>query len=833
MKRIAIKGLLARKWRLAMAALSITLGVGFIVGTLVLTDTMSRSFDELFADAGRGVDTYVRGNDDLGERPRVPQASYDTLKALPGVASVEGRVSGSARLIGPDNKPLGNAFSSSGASWAESGAFSIVDGRAPSARGEVALDRATMRKHNLSIGNTVRAELPVGSESFQVVGAVRFGSSDSVAGSTMLFFSIPEAQRVFDAGGSYNGLALRATPPTTPAQLKSAVSSALNDRSIEVLTGEELTKESKNDIKQGLRFFTIFLSIFGVIALFVGSFIIYNTFAILVAQRQRETALLRAVGATSGQVLRAVVLEAVAVGVAAAAAGVAFGLAVAAGLRAAFDAFGVDLPATGLVLRPARAVTAVLIGVLIATIASWLPARRAAKTPPVAALRSTAIEGRALTVKRIAFGGLLTAGSILLLVGGVSGRGGSAAGQVGASFAIAILAVATLGPILARPGARLVGLPLRLRGVTGQLARENAMRSPRRTASTALALTIGVAVVGFILVLAASFKGSINRIIDNQIRADYVVTSEGQPFSPAVAERISKLPGVKHVSGLQFGDATIDGKVEALTAIDPATIDELYKVDTSAGRIADLSPTSIGVAEKTATRRGWKVGDIVNVSFAKTGSQALRIATIYDGTQTQGSNFLISRSAFATHFTQQLDVEVYVKAASPEAALTLRSALDDALREYPSLSLNDRAEYKALQAKNINQLVAIIYVLLFMSILIALLGIANTIALSIHERRRELGLLRAVGMTRQQVRSAVHMEAWIISVLGALIGVGIGTGFGIAVLQPLRSIGLGHVTVPSVSLVIVTLTAGAAGVVASLRPARRAAKLDVLAAIAE
>lgn len=842
MWRYTRRGLAARKWRLATTALAIVLGVGFVIGTLVLSDTMTRTFDDLFSDANKGTDAYVRAVSQFGDdagRGRLDASVLEQVRATPGVAAASGGISGSVSIVGADGKSIGSggapSFATNWVSEERLNPFRIAEGRAPTQPGEFAVDRSTAKQGALRVGAPVKLQLPNGTETFTLVGIARFGSVDSLAGAQVALFSLSETQRVLGAGGEFGAISAAASPGVDQAQLKAALQQRLGTGKVEVLTGAEITKENQSDIKKGLSGFTTFLSVFGYIALFVGVFIIYNTFAILVAQRQRESALLRAIGASRAQVRRSVIGEAVMIGVIAAGLGVAFGVLVAAGIKGLFGAIGLDLPATGLRLAPNRVVQAIILGALVTALSAWLPARRASRIAPVAALRDAAIDRSGTSLARLIAGLVALAATAALLVSGATAGGASAAARVGVAFAVAIVTAAILGPLVARPLARVLGAPIaRLRGMSGVLARENAARSPKRTAATALALTIGVSVVSFVLVLAQSLKVSINEVVDKAVKADYIVESKDfSGFSPAVAKAIAATPGVSHATGLRYGQVELDGDVKEMLAVDPAAINSVYDANIAQGRIEDLGTDGFATTDRIAAKRGWKIGDAVPVVYAKTGPARLKLVALYDGTRTQGSNYLISHANFDANFDDRLDWQIYIRAADGADAAGVRTAIDRVLADYPSLILRDRAEYKRAQAQQINQLVTIIYVLLALAIFIALLGIANTVSLSIFERRRELGLLRAVGMSRRQLRSTVRWEAAIISLVGTVIGIAIGVVFGLAILRPLRSIGLGSSAVPTGQLLITALIGAAAGVLAAWRPARRAAKTDVLTAIAQ
>jgi putative ABC transport system permease protein len=840
MLNVTLKGLLAKKWRLLMTALSITLGVGFITGTVVLSDTIVKTFDDLFADVYKGTDAVVRTpspiDDDTAPRGRLDASALALVRDAPDVREVVGNVSGTATLVGKDGKAVGTTGAPTfGFNWTEAlNPFTIVEGRAPAAAGEIAIDRQSARSGDLEVGDQTKVQLPKGTETFTVVGIARFGRADTLAGASVTTFTTAEAQRVFDSVGEYESISVSAAEGVSQPELKASLQRALGNADAEVLTGEEITEENQSALREGLQGFTIFLQIFGYIALFVGTFIIYNTFSILVAQRQRETALLRAVGATRRQVLSSVLVEAAVMGVVAGAVGIGFGVLVALLLKVAFSALGFSLPASGLALSAGVGVNALVLGVVVAVGSAYFPARRASKVPPIAAMRDVSVDRSGSSRIRAAIGVLALLAGGALLASGLAGSGTDAAILVGASFVVVILGTAVLGAVIARPMSAVIGAPLpRLRGMTGTLARRNAMRNPRRTASTALALTIGVAIVAFVLVMASSIKASVAEVVDQQVKADFVLTPKNfQGFSPDLARRVGEIDGVTAVSGFRAGAMLVEGDTKLVNAIDPATATQLYDIVVKEGALADLAqPSTIAVSDKIAAQRGWTIGRTVDAVFAGTGQVPLRLVATIDSAKLQGVNWIISTDTFGANFDEILDFQVYVKtdvAADDEA---MRTAIAAVVADYPSVDLQDRSEFKRAQQAQVDQLVGIIYVMLFLAIVIALLGITNTIALSVHERTHELGLLRAVGMTRSQLRSSIRWEAVIIAVLGTALGLVIGIVFGIAILGPLESQGLTATVVPVGQLVFAAIVAALAGVLAAVRPAAKAAKLDILHAI--
>ena len=672
-------------------------------------------------------------------------------------------------------------------------------------------------------------------QEFTIAGIAKFGTADSPAGATFVGFAYTTAQKLLASPGEIDSISAVADPGVSQQQLVDNIQKVV-PADLEVLTGEQITKENQSDIKQNLKFFNTFLLVFAGVAVFVGMFIIYNTFSILVAQRGRELALLRAIGASRRQVLTSVLAEGIAVGVIASLVGFGLGILVAIGLTSLLAALGFDLPSGSLVVLPRTIIVSLIVGVSVTVVSAFLPARRASRIPPVAAMRDVAIDTSASSRKRVIFGLIALAIGGLLLVAGLTKGGSSGAAQVGFSALVVFMAATILGPIIAKPVSKVLGAPLpALRGMSGTLAKENAARNPRRTASTAAALMIGVGIVVFILVLAASIKQSIADITNNQLKADYIINTTGGfnsvGFSPDLASQVAALPEVQSASGMRFGAMQVDGSTKFVFAVDPNTIEDVFDFVNVTGSIEDLSETNtIAVDKKVAEKNGWTIGTTIPVTFAS-DTTPMTIVTLIDGTKAP-SNWGMGIGTYEIHFADQFDSQVFIKLKPGADTAAFEAGVDQILKDYPTAQLQTPDEFKASAASQINQIVQIIYALLFLAIIIVLLGIANTLALSIYERRHEIGLLRAVGMTRRQVRSAVRWEAVIIALLGTALGLVIGVAFGAAIVRSLRSIGFTGFAIPVGQLVIVAILAAIAGVVAAILPARKAAKLNILDSIA-
>jgi putative ABC transport system permease protein len=849
--RLTIKGLLAHKLRFALTALAVMLGIAFLSGTLVLTDTVQRTFDELFADVNAGTDALVRSRDEIDsefgtQRQRVPPTLVPQIEAVDGVKVAEGQLEFYAQIVGKDGEAIGNPGMGAptfGFNWSdvpELNPFDLEPGsRPPRQPGQIVIDKGSADDGDLEVGDRTRVLTQRGSDPYEIVGIAKFGDADSPAGASVTLFTMREAQAITGAGGQFDDIEVVGDKSVSEDTLRDRIADALRAdgvRGVEVLTGAEVTQEDIDDIHENLAFFNTALTVFALIALFVGSFIIFNTFSIIVAQRIREMALLRAIGASGRQVLVSVLAEAVVVGIVASVIGILVGIGLSVLLKAVLAAFGFDIPAGGVVVKPSTIIISMIVGTGITVVAAVFPARRAARIPPVAAMREVAVETAVSSVRRTAIGIFVTLAGVAVLCLGLFGDVSNGIAFVGLGAFVVFLGVAILGPVLARPLSRVIGWPLpRIRGVTGRLARENAMRNPKRTAATAAALMIGVALVAFITIFAESTKQTINVQVDRAFKSDFVVTPGGfdfSGFSPEVAREIARSDDFDASSPLRFNEAEIDGSGEFLAALDADTANDLFDLDPIDGEFSDLTPTGIAVSEEAADDNNWRLGSEVPVRFAATGDQRLTIDVIYGtGTREGLTDYALSSDGYLANFDTDLVNQVYANLAPGVSAEEGRATLDRIVKPFPNLEVQDQTQFKEDQASQINQLLNLIYVLLFLAVLIAGIGIANTLALSVLERIRELGLLRAVGMSRAQLRSSVRWESVIIAVLGALLGIAIAIFFGWAVVEALKDEGISEFVAPPGRLLIIVIAAGVIGVIAALLPGRRAARLDILQAI--
>jgi putative ABC transport system permease protein len=843
MGKATLKGLLAHKFRLAATALAIVLGVGFVAGTYVLTDTMNSAFKDLFKTVTQGTDVAIRTKATFGQnqngdvRDPIPASVLQQVKAVDGVRAADGTVQGFAQFVGKDGNPVttGGAPTlgvSVSADPALQGATTLRAGQLPSGPNEVAVDARTASKQGFKVGDQVKVLLQGGSRTFTVAGIVGFGEADNLAGATLAAFDTPTAQDVLNRKGNFDEIDVAGQPGVDAATLRDRIAAAVPAK-YEVLTGADLAKQTADEISRGLNFFNYALLGFAGVALFVGAFLIFNTFAIIVAQRTRELALLRCLGASRRQVLTSVLAESAIVGVLASLVGLAFGLVIAIGLRALLKGFGIDLPSTTIQFLPRTIIVSLAVGILVTLVSAVLPALKATRVPPVAALQpETAFAPTRFRKRRIVFGLLVTAAGVALLLAGLFQDEGNRLANIGAGAVIIFLGVAVLSPLIARPLAAVIGWPFaRVFRLPGRLARENAMRNPRRTASTAAALMIGLALVAFVSILAASIKASATQVLDKSVAADYILTTQNfQPISTQVVTRLQDRPEVSEVTGVRMGSFKLNGAVKGLSGVDPQAYDQVVRTETTAGSLADLAQGGVAVKDTVAEDQGWKLGDDVPMEFPRNGVQQEPIRAIYKDNNLNG-DYLIGLGEYAKGYTDQQDQLVLVKAAPGVAPATAKAAIEGALQDFPNVQVQDQAAYKASTAKQIDQLLGLVSALLGLAILIALFGIVNTLALSIFERVRELGLLRAVGATRRQLRSMIRWEGVIIAVLGAVLGLVIGAFFGWTMVRALKGEGFTAFAVPGGQLVAYVVAAGLAGILAAVLPGRRAAKVDMLRAI--
>jgi len=831
MLKVTLRNLAAHKLRLVLTAVSVILGVAFVAGTLIFTDTMNRQFDEVFGGIGKNVAVYVRakpvveGGEELGEAARpVPARLLERLRRIEGVKDPVGNVAGYAAVVGKDGKAVGgNGPPQLGVNWVDGGDYELAAGRAPRGPDEVVIDADTADKAGLRIGDRVQVVINGPPQRPRLVGLVDTGH---LMGATLVAWDTPTAQRLLLKPGQFSDITMGSSGPSE-RELRDRVAAVL-PAGYEALTGTQMREEFKSDVDQLMSFFRTFLLVFALISIFVGAFIIFNTFSMLVAQRTRELALLRAIGASRRQITRAVIGEAVAVGVV----GGTLGLAAGAGLAVLLEnVVGID-GAGGLVFTATPVIWAYAVGIGVTVVSAYFPARRAAKVPPVAAMRDeVALPQRSLRV-RIGAGTVLTAGGATLMALGLTGVkiGGNVMTPVGVGALLVFLGVAMLAPVISGPVVTVLGAAYpRVFGAVGRMAQRNALRNPRRTAATAAALMIGLALVTTVNVLGSSTRASLSQAIDAQLGADYIVQPQGQGVIDATAiKAISAVPGVRQAMPIYDGNALINGKNSWFAAMDESALGSAVRMEVESGSTR-LGSAGMMVDTRVAAANDWQVGSKVPVRFADGRSETLTIVGIYAVNEMVGPR-VIAADVYLEHALKPSPFAVAVNTAATDAA-TL-AALEQALKDYPTLQVQDQSGFKEAMSKEVDGLIGFLTALLTMSIIIAAVGVVNTLALSVIERTREIGLLRAVGTSRRQLRRMIRLESVVIALFGALLGIGIGVVFGWAIQRALSDEGLNVLSVPAGTLVVYLVVAAVIGVLAALWPAWRAGRMDVLKAIA-
>ena len=847
MLTLTLKGLWAHKLRFLLTGLAVILGVSFMSGTMILTDTMGRTFDDLLAENNEGIDAIVQRQStiegDVDElRERLDASTLEAVLATDGVDEAAGSVQGFAQLVRADGAVVQHDLGATiGTNWIDDSRlnpFEIADGAAPQSPGEAVLDRATVEDERLTLGDTFVVLAKTGPVELTLVGAATFGGVDGIPGSTMIATDMATAQTMFGEPGRFDTIMVAKTDDISADALALRLQTTLADQEVEVVTGEADTASKQAELRDNLKFFSTFLLAFAYISLFVGMFIIYNTFSIVIAQRTRDLAMLRTIGASRRQVLRSVLLEAIAVAIVSVAAGLVLGIGMSYGLRALLAKVGLDIPSGSIVLTSATIISATVTGVLVTLASAIAPAVRASRVSPMAALRDVDFDRSHLSTTRMFAGPAITGLGVIATAAGISGSGQGALALLGLGAATTVLGVFVLGPIVARPFIRLLGAPARtVSGSVGHLASENARRNPKRTSATAAALMIGVALVGFITIVASSSTAAVASQVDRSFRADYVIDSgqwgEGG-MSPQLATELAALPEVESVSSLRIIPVAIDGDSTQLAGVNAGVFDDLYDLEPTAGGLADVTVGTIAVEAEVAAERQLAVGDTIVVTFARTGEVTLTVAALFEEAiiGAGATNWIVDLATYEANVTDQYDRQVFVAAAAGVDADASRAAIDAVLVDWPNGELQDQAEFKETLVSEINNMLNLIYGLLFLAVIIALIGIANTLALSVHERTRELGLLRAVGMTRRQVRTLVRWESVMIAVLGTSLGLLLALSGAWAIVQALSDEGIDTLVVPVGRIATIVGIAVIAGVGAALFPARRAARLNVLTAIA-
>ncbi|MER5279460.1 FtsX-like permease family protein [Streptomyces sp. NPDC002809] len=839
MFRTALRNVLSHKARLLMTVLAVMLGVAFVSGTLVFTDTLGNAFRNQSAknydDVAVAVTTHADQRDPKSRG--IDAATLKKIEALDGVGTAAGRVDGFAGVADPDGKLIGNGWSNTGANFApgkdgKDSQYTFTDGTGPTAAGSVALDKDTAKKGEYKVGDKVRVATNGPVKEYTLSGVFTTEDGAVNAGGSLVLFDTPVAQQLFLRPGEFRNVSVTAAPGASDQQLLTAVKPLLPEDA-EAKTGKALADEQAEQIESGLSSLNKLLLAFAGIALFVGIFLIANTFTMLVAQRTKELALLRAVGASRRQVKRSVLLEAAVVGLIASVIGFALGLGLATGLRSAMSLIGGKIPAGPLVVAPLTVAAAFGVGVLITVLAAWLPARRAAKIPPVAAMNSLYA---AATVKSLVLRNSL--GAVITLLGGAAVVAGAAQSGTNAQVSIAagaflaLIGVIILIPLLSRPAIALVRpLLRRLFGVSGKLAAQNAVRNPRRTGATASALAIGLTLVTGISVLGVTLGQAVDKMTTDNIKADYMVSmASGDALDESALTALEKADGVTAVSPQQSVWLDIGDTSLSASGVTPGDVQQVLAVETRSGSLDSLGKGEIAVSDKTAKSQGWTTGDNVPVTYGDDKKGSLKIGALYKDNEFL-SPVLIPRDVVAPHEGRADIREIWVK-TDGGASTANEQALVDALGDNPGMSIMDRDDIRDMFGGSINLAMNIMYGLLAMALIIAVLGVVNTLAMSVFERQQEIGMLRAIGLDRRKVKRMIRLEAVVISLFGAVVGIALGLFLGWAIGRTVAAeIPQYVLVVPWGRIAVFLLLAGLVGVLAAMWPARSAAKLNMLTAI--
>ncbi|WP_329110092.1 ABC transporter permease [Micromonospora sp. NBC_01699] len=849
MLRATLKSLLARKVRLVLSGLAVVLGVMFVAGSFVLTDTLGRSFDSVFSDAYAATDVNVAAkpkiavNEFEGEQLAnpLPATTLDAVRQVPGVAEATGVVAtDGARLIGSNGKVV-TSFGPPqlGENWTgENELLKLREGRAPTAENEIVVNVGLAKAAKVKVGDRVGVLVDLApKQEFTLVGVFGFsGDRDSLGGLNEVAFTTPVAQRLMlGAPNVFTNISIRAQDGVDQAVLRDRVAAAVGD-GYEVKTGKQLSADSSAGLKEGLAFFNQILLGFAGVALLVGTFLILNTFSIIVAQRTRELALMRAIGASGKQVIRSVLVEALAIGLVASVLGLGAGIGVGALLAYAFGQFGGGgLELAGVGVPPIAVISSFAVGILITVVAALIPAVRASRIPPIAAMQDVATPDRPLTKLTVAGAVVSVLGAGLLTLGLTGAAGDAILGTILGGVLLAFIGVALLTPVISRPVVALLGRIFSW-SVPGKLGRLNSGRNPRRTAITAAALMIGIALVTGVTIILDSAKSSISGLAEDTISADLVISgaqSGPRPptFDEAVLDRAAALPGVKAVAGFWGDMALVNGQREYVNATsDVPAMRDIYRVKATAGSVDSLTTDQVLVDADTARKLNLTVGSTVPVQLSRGEPHTYTVSGVYAPSELYGG-FLLPREA-TKDFAIPRPSQGYLQLDSGATVAQVLPKVESLLADSPEVSVADRASFIKQQTGQFDTLLRMIQILLALAILIAVLGIVNTLALSVLERTRELGLLRAIGLNRAGTMWMVTVEAVVISVFGALLGMAVGTGLGAAVVRALRDDGITDLVLPWAQLGVLIALAAVVGVVAAVLPAIRAARINVLGAIA-
>ncbi|HET8756670.1 MAG TPA: FtsX-like permease family protein [Solirubrobacteraceae bacterium] len=840
---VALKGLAARKVRAVLTAFAVVIGVSMVSGTFILTDTMQKTFDGVFAKSYGGTDAVVSGKEIVkgslsGNGVTIPADLLDDIRALPEVSAASGTVapeeSNVADIIGRDGRAA--AEESLGASIDPGNErfspLALKTGAWPKGAGQVVIDAGTAAKEHYAIGDAITIATPGKRARYELTGTASFGGIDSIGFASVAVWDVPTAQALMDREGRFDTISIAAKPGTPTADLVRAVQ-PLVPATLEVKDAAKEADEQAQNINEGMNYVRYFLLGFGGIALFVGAFVIFNTLSITVAQRTREFATLRTLGASRKQVMRSVVLEGLVVGLLAATIGLFLGFGIAKGMLALFSALGLDLPEAGTVFALRTVIVSLALGTGITLLATVMPARRATRVPPIAAVR----EGSTLPPSRLAAHSLklglgVVTSSVAAIAAGVF-AGGLSGLAVGLLLGLGVIGLffgtAVLAPRLVKPLARVVGWPARRTGgVAGELAGANAVRNPGRTASTAAALMIGLTLVTVVAVLGAGLNASTESAVSTQLRADYVVGGEEDvPFAAAHGDELAKVPGITAASHVRSDKALVQGEATDITGIDPATIGRFYRFAWVEGSARDLGRDGALVTQDYADDHAVAVGDKLALQSPAGEKRTVAVRGIYDPPAAKPllAQVAIAQATFDDAFPNAKNTYTFLDGDAGALA-----ALQATAKGYGDATVYTGAEYPKAATEDMSTVLAMLYVLLAFSIVVSLFGMVNTLVLSVFERTRELGMLRAIGMTRRQARRMIRQESVITALIGAALGLGLGVFLAALVTQALSDYDV-PLAIPVGSLAAFTVVAIVAGIAAAILPARRASRLDVLDAL--
>ena len=847
MRRVALKGLWWRRGRAVLTAFAVVLGVAMVSGTFILTDTINKAFDGIFQDSYSKTSAVISGRevvkDAASGTATVPASLLGRVRANEHVAEASGAIfnltgtSDTTKLIGRDGQALGSSnngqFGFGFAADAERfNPLSLTAGHWASGPGQVVIDKATAKDEGYDVGDKIGAAARGPARQYTIAGVDQYGTESTIGGATIAVFDVPTAQALLGKRDQYDTIFVAARDGVSSEQLVSDLRPEL-PAAAQVKTGQQQADSDSQETADDTKFVQYFLLAFGFIALGVGAFVIFNTLSITLAQRIRELATLRTLGASPRQLKRSVLTEGLAMGVFASIVGLVLGFALAKGLNGLFELLGVDLPKTSTVIKPRTIIVALALGIVITLIASVSPARRATRIPPVAALREGATLPPRLSTRRPSIPISILAVAAVLSLAGALGVGsiGLSLILVGIGALGLFLGVIMIAGRLIRPLAKVVGGPARrFGGPSGRLASGNATRNTTRTATTAAALMIGLALVTLVATIASSFRAS-NRSADEEtVSADYVVTSKSgfDTIPAAVGTAVARTRGVENVSGVRQDEAKAFGEKAVVNGIAP-TFADTVKLDFEKGSqavIPRLGSSGAIVAESFADEHNLRIGSPLNLTTSAGRKVAARVAAIADPEAELTGEVLISQAAFDARFPRPSDQFVFVRTADGSSSATT-VAIDRAVATFPEVEARTRADWIDFRGKDMAQFLMFLYVLLALSVIVSLFGMVNALVLTVFERTREIGMMRAVGMTRRQVRRMVRHE----SIITALIGAGLGLPLGLLVAAGMVGALQAPYVVPSQSLVIFTIVAIIAGVLAAIAPARRAAKLNVLQAL--